>query len=116
MADYLYHIATSADWQHALEEGVYITASLAEEGFIHCSQHRQVLGTAARFYSGRKDLMLLLIDQNRVAAKVLYEPADGDTFPHIYGPVALDAVVQDFVFKPDDAGNFTMPGDLPDGP
>lgn len=102
----LLHITGKADWQAAIKAGVYKAASLAAEGFIHCSTAQQVARTANKFYKGRLDLVLLHIDPQRLAAEVRWEPADGEDFPHIYGPINLDAVrsVQDFA--PDEHGLF----------
>jgi uncharacterized protein (DUF952 family) len=37
-----------------------------------------------------------------------YEPADGDSFPHIYGPINTDAVVAQKVVLPDEDGTFRL--------
>ena len=73
----------------------YRPASLAREGFIHLSSEAQWLATANRFYRGRADLLLVSIDGDRLRAELRHEPADGDIFPHLYGPLNLNAV--DFV-------------------
>jgi uncharacterized protein (DUF952 family) len=62
-------------------------------GYIHLSTQRQWLATLGRFYRGVDGLVLLVIDGERVAAPVRFEHADGDDFPHLYGPLPLDAVV-----------------------
>ena len=51
-------------------------------------------GTADAFYRGRSDVVLLTIDRSRVRAEIKEEPPPGgsDRFPHIYGPLNLDAV------------------------
>ncbi len=33
-------------------------------------------------------------------------------FPHIYGPINLDAVIQVLDFEPDENGDFTLPTSL----
>ena len=53
--DTLLHIAEPDVWAAALGAGEYRAASLATEGFIHCSSPSQVLTTAARYYAGRTD-------------------------------------------------------------
>lgn len=64
-------------------------------------------------FQGRRDLVLLEIDQDRVGPEVLYEGAEnGELFPHIYGPINLDAVVRLLPFQPRDDGGFDLPAGL----
>jgi uncharacterized protein (DUF952 family) len=95
MSDTILHITTDAGWAQAQRDGRLVTPSLAEEGFIHCSTHAQVEGTANRIFRGSGDLLLLEVDPDRLTAPLQWERATdvGDEFPHIYGPLNLDAVV-----------------------
>lgn len=100
----IYHITTRRDWRNALAVGEYRAASLAEEGFIHCSKLDQVLPVANSFYGGQTGLVLLAIEPERLGSPLKWETpsggapppgvAEGDEFPHIYGPINLDAVVK----------------------
>jgi arginase len=95
----IYHIALSRDWERAQAAGEYRVSTLGrtleEEGFIHCSRAGQVEGVAARFYRGQADLVLLTIDPGRVRPQIRYETVPGadQPFPHVYGPLNVDAVV-----------------------
>ena len=100
------HITTRPDWQAALEAGEYRADSLDSEGFIHCSTSEQIAATANRFYAGQSDLLLLHINPELLAAELRWEPADGQEFPHIYGLINLDAVVDVEAFGPDAEGVF----------
>ncbi|RYF86158.1 MAG: DUF952 domain-containing protein [Chitinophagaceae bacterium] len=90
----IYHITTAADWELALKNGFYASASLADEGFIHCSQEEQIAGVLQRYYAGRLGLVKLVIDPEKLESRLIYEwsPSTQDTFPHIYGPINLGAV------------------------
>lgn len=96
----LYHIALRSDWEAATAEGEYAIStrgrSLADEGFIHCSFAEQVDATAARFYADVDDVVLLRIDPDRLASRVVVEDlaGTGEPFPHVYGPIPVDAVVE----------------------
>jgi uncharacterized protein (DUF952 family) len=98
--DRIYHIARVADWDQARRDGEYTISTLgrtlAEQGFIHCSQRHQVDGVADAVYQDVPDLVLLVIDPDLVKAAVRYDPVPGepDPFPHIYGPLNTDAVVE----------------------
>lgn len=105
MTERIYHITTRAAWQAAQAHGQYIAPSLATEGFIHFSRANQVTGVANAFYAGQNGLVLLEVDVARLSADLRWEPpahpggvapqvqphAD-DLFPHLYGPLNLDAV------------------------
>ena len=50
------------------------------------------LDVANRFYQGISDLVLLWIDPEKLTSEIRWENVDGTLFPHIYGPINLDAV------------------------
>jgi len=89
----VYHILPSENWEHARDQGEYRPASLANEGFIHLSRRYQVAGTLSRFFADHSGLILLCIDVARLHSELRYDAADGQFFPHLYGPLNLDAVV-----------------------
>lgn len=109
----IYHITRQQDWQNAQTAGEYTADSLAQQGFLHASTREQVEDTAARFYSGQQGLVLLAIDTRRVQAEIRFDPVTlptGETaFPHLYGPLNLDAVIRVAAFEPDSQGQFHFP-------
>lgn len=95
MKPHIYHLALRHAWEAAREAGEpyrrsTIDKSLDDEGFIHCSDRDQVQGVADRFYRGRADVLLLTIDTSKVEAEVRTE----NLFPHLYGPLPIEAVVR----------------------
>jgi uncharacterized protein (DUF952 family) len=107
----IYHITPRADWDAALRAGRYTADSLASQGFIHCSTREQVIGVADAFYAGRSGLVLLCIDEGQLGAPLVYENLEGGEalFPHLYGPLNLEAVVHVADFAPGAEGRFTLP-------
>ena len=106
------HITTRKDWEHAKEVGVYKTESLEKQGFIHCSYPSQVVKVADAIYPGRKDLVLLCIESNRVFADFREETVGDDSYPHVFGPLPIESVRQVLEFKPDKNGKFKLPPSL----
>ena len=92
----IYHVTTASDWKEAKQKGFYETPSLKEEGFIHCSQPEQVPGVLERYFSGKTDLVKLVIDTDKLTSQFIYDwsPSIADTFPHVYGPINVDAVIE----------------------
>ncbi len=91
----IYHVVSIEDWRKAQLQGFYEAASLAAEGFIHCSKAEQVKGVLERYYAGQTGLLLLHIDEAKLTAALTYELAlsVNEAFPHIYGPLNLAAVI-----------------------
>ncbi|MCE9574024.1 MAG: DUF952 domain-containing protein [Deltaproteobacteria bacterium] len=87
MGDVVCHIVDRATWARAVEAGRYAPPSLAREGFIHLSAPEQVARTAARFFAGVDDLVVLVIAIGDLRAVLRWEAADGELFPHPYGPI-----------------------------
>ncbi len=108
----IYHITPHVDWEKARRAGQYTAPSLLQEGFIHASTGEQVAGTANLFYKGQAGLVLLVIDTDRLQPEVHFDPVKThgpeQFFPHIYGPINLDAVVDilDFIPGPDGVFHF----------
>ena len=92
----IYHVVNNTAWQKAMQQGFYEAASLAAEGFIHTSKAEQVAGVLNRYYKGQTDLLLLHIDESLLTSTLQYElaPSVNEEFPHIYGPLNIDAVVK----------------------
>jgi uncharacterized protein (DUF952 family) len=63
--------------------------TLAEEGFIHCSYADQLEGTLGRFYADLPEVVVVTLDPDRLGSEIKVE----NGFPHVYGPLELDAVV-----------------------
>jgi len=89
----LFHIADVGAWVAAGTAGVYSGASLDTDGFIHLSTESQWLRVATTFYQGRADLVLLEIDPALLSAELRYDAVGSEKFPHLYGPLNVDAVV-----------------------
>ena len=107
----VYHITRKTDWAAALTAGLYTVDSLGAEGFIHCSTAQQVIATANRIFRGRRGLVLLCVDTHKVKPEIRYENLEGgqELFPHIYGEINTDAVVQVADFEPGADGYFVLP-------
>jgi uncharacterized protein (DUF952 family) len=104
------HLATETDWATAQREGTYRPASLATEGFIHCSEPQQLVEVANRLFRNRHDLVLLHVDITKLRSPGRYENLEGggQLYPHIYGPLNLEAVTKVTPFRPGPAGDFDI--------
>lgn len=94
------HLAVRADWEAGKREGSYPWSTrgvtVEQEGYTHCSFEHQWRGVRERFYGDLSDdqLVLLEIDESRLTSAVVVERLGDapDEFPHIYGPIDIEAV------------------------
>lgn len=112
--DRILHITTDAAFAAADAAKGYVDPSLEREGFIHCSTPEQVLIPANERFAGRPDLVLLVIDPSVLSSKLVFEDSygSGNEFPHIYGPIDVDAVTAIVPFPCGDDGTFALPASL----
>ena len=94
----IFHIATAADWAAAQRAGAYSTStrgvSLEQEGFIHAARREQVQPVWKRYYADAGEpLVLLTIDTDKLTSRWQEDPVGDDTYPHVYGPIDIAAVV-----------------------
>ena len=68
--------------------------ALSGDPFVHCCFVDQLDGVIERFFAGQEDLRVVVIDPWRFDAEVRLEEADGDRFPHVYGTIPPEAIVQ----------------------
>jgi uncharacterized protein (DUF952 family) len=95
MSNIIYHVTSKQEWKAAQVKGSYEAASLATEGFIHCSKASQVQGVLERYFKGKTNLVKLVIDTNKLTHQLKYElaPSINEEFPHIFGSINLDAII-----------------------
>lgn len=116
----IYHLALVDEWEAARAAGEpyrrsSVGVSLEEEGFVHCSFREQLPATAQRFYTGRDDVVVLVLDTDRLTSPLVIEPPvgsadpDAEEFPHVYGPLDLAAVVAVLPAPPGPDGVPTIP-------
>ena len=103
----IYHITSRTAADAARQSHEYRPESLEKEGFIHLSQRHQVSGVANSFYKGQTDLVILVVDETLLKPELKYEapvhpggavnagilPSSDQLFPHLYGPLNFDAVI-----------------------
>jgi len=93
-AQTILHLATAAEWQDRTASE-YQPAAAAVDGFIHCCTKEQIEGVVSRYYSDRSDLVLLTVATEDLTSALVWEDtsASDQKFPHIYGPLNLEAVI-----------------------
>lgn len=105
----IYHVTTQAEWRSAYAAGVYQPESLSTEGYVHCCTEEFFVHVANFHFKNRQGLVLLEIDPEKLTADLRWEDVDGHKFPHVYGPITVDAVVREVDLVPNSDGLFEFP-------
>jgi uncharacterized protein (DUF952 family) len=124
----IYHLTPASYYRSQPSDQPYQPATLAEEGFIHCTAGSEKLVEIANtfFATLQDELMALEIDQAQLTVPLVFEPpipplhtvastvqvANPDSnilFPHIYGPLNRQAIVNRFALQRDQTGQWQMP-------
>ena len=116
------HLLSREAWAEAEANGQLVTPSIATEGFAHCSTEHQMVDVANKYYSGTHNMVLLNIDPTKLTSQLKFEPPahiDGSPalpheplFPHIYGPINLEAISEVIDFPCRSNGEFVAPPQL----
>ena len=95
-APVIYHLTTLQEWEDAQDKGSYEPPSYQKEGFIHCSTVEQLDGVMKRSFKQHENLIKLVIDASRLTSAMRYDKDEElqQDFPHIYGPLNLEAVTE----------------------
>ncbi|MFB9393728.1 DUF952 domain-containing protein [Streptomyces coeruleoprunus] len=90
----LFHVVPLDEWS-ADPGDAYRPASLASEGFVHCSaDEAAALAIAEAHYRDTAGpLLVLVVDEELLTPEVRWEGSEDELFPHVYGPVDRRAVV-----------------------
>lgn len=104
----IYHLVPSSEYQQQIQDNLYRPTRFEQDGFIHCTGDMETLIKVANDYFATisDTLLMLVIDTHRLEADLKFEPpepiAGGSTahlvegllFPHVYGPLNLEAIVE----------------------
>jgi len=113
--DLIFHMCREDEWRRAGTSGLYGGSSQdVADGFIHFSTAGQVRESAAKHRAGQGGLLLLGIDPDRLPVGILrWETSrGGQSFPHLYGPLPVDAAVRVDPLPLDEDGFHVFPDDL----
>jgi uncharacterized protein (DUF952 family) len=105
----IYHLVPIDYWESQPADRPYTPADFAREGFIHCTQGDEQLAIVAnRYYrNDQRTWYVLVIAEDALASELKYEPgADGGLYPHIYGPLNREAVIDMLPMPRDPDGVF----------
>ena len=91
----IYHIVLPKVWEEFKDKEFYEAESLKTEGFIHCSFAEQLDAVLERYYRDAGDVLVLTIEPEKLTSRLVNEPStNNEIYPHIYGKINRDAIVE----------------------
>ena len=110
---FIYKICTKSELLEARNKNQFIGSKKdLEDGFIHFSGEEQVEGTLKKYYLNQKDLILLKVDTLKLDHLIWEQASDGNMFPHLYSPLDLSNVVEEFEISLKDDVSHVLPDNL----
>ncbi|MDP6690087.1 MAG: DUF952 domain-containing protein [Alphaproteobacteria bacterium] len=111
----IYHVCDGAAWRAAQGAGSYSgSADDLRDGFMHFSTLSQVRTSVAIHRAGQAGLVMLVVTADKLGAALKWEPSrGGQLFPHLYGDLPLDAVVEAIELPLGDDGMHCFPDGYP---
>ena len=94
---HIYKIFLRPEWDALRDLGSSLGAPVdLADGYIHYSAAPQLAETAAKYFAGQRDLVLVACDADRLGEALKWEPSRGGAlFPHLYRALSLADVVWD---------------------
>ena len=110
---HIYKIIEIDELQKAKLLGKYLGSSKdIQDGDIHFSGQDQISSTLKKYYSGINNLILLKVETLKLDHLVWEQASDGNFFPHLYSPLDLSSVVNEFEITLDNDGTHKLPDTL----
>ena len=91
---YAFHYTSASYFDKFAPGEDYTPPEFAEEGFIHSTDGAENMAKVANaiYKDDPREFLVLYIDKTRVTSPIKYEDPD-KIYPHIYGPLNADAIV-----------------------
>jgi uncharacterized protein (DUF952 family) len=111
-----FHLVAAEVWRSADRRAAYAPASLADEGFIHCTDgESELLATADRHYRDDPRPWLVLTVDLDAAGSPWRIDDPGGIYPHVFGPIDRRAILAVRPMVRAEDGRFTTIGPKSDG-
>ncbi|MCS6840657.1 MAG: DUF952 domain-containing protein [Roseiflexus sp.] len=107
-------MAPADRWNARSVHEPYVPAEFAVDGFVHCTEGEELMAHVANalYRQTPGDFVLLVIDVDKLTAPVRWErPSGADAaplFPHIYGPINPEAIIEVRRIERDANGAFLL--------
>ena len=110
---FIYKICTKSELEDAKDKQQFKGSKKdLEDGFIHFSGAEQVEETLKKYYPNQKKLILLKVETLKLDHLIWEQASDGNMFPHLYSPLELSNVVNEFEIFLKEDGSHVLPNNF----
>ena len=108
--EFIFKIINKEEWQEAKQLGTYRGSEKdIADGYIHFSEEDQVKETLKKYYPKVQNLVLLKVNAFNLEHLLWEQASNGDMYPHLYSPLDIKNVVDEFELTLDDSGIHILP-------
>lgn len=111
----VFHIVKASQWLNFKANQVYEEKSLESERFLHCCTFEQILHVANNNLKKiNEDLLVVCLNTDYLSSELIWEKNEknGMIFPHLYGPINKEAVINTVKFEKNENGYFFISDEL----
>jgi len=105
---FIYLLMSPEDYAQANTIGIWDPPSRKTDGFIHASPADQLTRVANKYYRQFAEIRVVVLRHERIGSEIRWEPATQGLYPHIYGPLNMDAAERVIAVHKGIDGNFTI--------
>lgn len=106
------HALKESEWNKCKNDKFYGEQYIESNGFIHCSDVHTVQNVVWMFLDISEPLVFLCIDTDKVQAEIKWENGGSTDYPHIYGLLNIDAIVNVLPLLKDNNNQFVLNQEL----
>ena len=108
--EFIFKIIDKDEWQKAKQTGTYGGSKKdIEDGYIHFSEEDQVEETLRRHYPKKENLLLLKVNAFKLEHLLWEQASNGDMYPHLYSPLDIANVEEEFELPSVSYTHLTLP-------
>jgi len=108
--EFIFKVIDKEEWQKAKHTGTYDGSDKdKKDGYIHFSEEDQVPETLNKYYKNIENLVLLKVNAFKLEHLLWEQASNGDMYPHLYSPLDIKNVEEEFELSLDDGGMHILP-------
>ena len=108
--EFIFKIIDKEEWQKAKQDLIYNGSDKdKKDGYIHFSEGEQVPETLKKYYQNKENLILLKVNTFKLEHLFWEQASNGDMYPHLYSPLEVKNVEDEFELFLNDDGTHKLP-------